>query len=263
MENTNLNPLHKVEKYKIFEYFEYSIIEPNDGKYDFCLVFFAGFNENASKYIYLFKLFFENFEPFLKIKIIIPMLNRYTKQDYNNAIVPRDRKNELTNLYSWFIVFTDAKSKSGFKINTNKEKDLLVKKLINKEIEKLGSAEAIIFAGFSMGGRYLLHILTEMKIKTKFNLIFKTVVFLYENPYLETEKTEDKAFNENCFYCYYSRYDKIVQFENISKSFQTVKLGFKNTTIRIDNNKKHIMDFNCLEYLKRILLKHLLLMEKF
>lgn len=260
---SSINPLSKVEKYKIFEYFDFSIIEPNDGKYDHCLVFFAGFNENASKYIYLFKLFFENFEPFLKIKIIIPMLNRFTKDDYKNAVIPQDRKNNLINLYSWFIVFKDETSSSGYKIVSNTEKDLLVKKLVNEEIKKLGSSEKIIFAGFSMGGRYLLKILTEMKIKTMFNLIFKTYFFLYENPYLNGETEEDNKFNHNNLHCYYSRYDKIVQFENISKSFQIVKKAFKNTTMRLDNNKKHIVDFNCLEYLRSLLMQYLIRSNKF
>ena len=261
--DSSINPLSKVEKYKIFEYFDFSIIEPNDGKYDFCLVFFAGFNENASKYIYLFKLFFENFEPYQKIKIIIPMLNRVTKDDYIDAVIPRDRKKDLINLYTWFIVFKDESSNTGYKITSNPEKDLLVKRLVNKEIKKLGSSEKIIFAGFSMGGRYLLKILTEMKIKTMFNLIFKTVVFLYENPYLTGESDEDKKFNDNNLHCYFSRYDKIVQFENISKSFQIVKKAFNKSTMRLDNNKKHIMDFNCLEYLRSLLMQYLMKNEKF
>lgn len=261
--DSSINPLNKVEKYKIFEYFEFSIIEPIDGKYDYCMVFFAGFNENASKYIYLFKLFFENFEPFQKIKIIIPMLNRFTKEDYKNAVVPRDRKSDLINLYSWFIVFKDETSSAGYKITSNLEKDLLVKKLVIDEIKKLGSSEKIIFAGFSMGGRYLLKILTEMKIKTMFNIIFKTVIFLYDNPYLDGKTEEDRKFNDNNVHCYYSRYDKIVQFENISKSFQIVKKAFKNTTMRLDNNKKHIVDFNCLEYLRSLLMQYLMKNGKF
>lgn len=256
--SSNINPLNKVEKYKIFEYFDFSIIEPNNGKYDYCMVFFAGFNENASKYIYLFKLFFENFEPFQKIKIIIPMLNRITKDDYKNAVIPVDRKKDLDNLYSWFIVFQDKSSPDGYKINSNAEKDLLVKKLINEEIKKLGSADKIILAGFSMGGRYLLKILTELKIKTMFNLIFKTVVFLYDNPYLYSPAEEDKKFNDNNLHCYYSRYDKIVKFDNISKSFQILKKAFPKTTMRLDNNKKHIVDFNCLEYLRSLLMQYAL-----
>jgi len=263
MESSNINPLNKVEKYKIFEYFDFSIIEPNNGKYEYCMVFFAGFNENASKYIYLFKLFFENFEPFQKIKIIIPMLNRVTKDDYKNAVIPRDRKKDLNNLYSWFIVFKDELSDSGYKITSNPQKDLLVKKLVSDEVKKLGSSEKIIFAGFSMGGRYLLKILTEMKIKTMFNIILKTVVFLYDNPYLNGESEEDRKFNDNNLHCYYSRYDKIVQFDNISKSFQILKRVFPKTTIRIDNNKKHIVDFNCLEYLRILLMQYLITNGKF
>lgn len=253
----NINPLQKIEKYKIFEYFEYSVIEPNDGNYENCIFFFAGFNENASKYIYLFKLFFENFEPFLRIKIIIPMLNRYSKEDYKNAVIPRGGKNDINNLYSWFIVLKDEESKIGYKVKSNPEKDNLVIKLVKEEIKKLGKTEKIIFVGFSMGGRYLLHILTQMKIKTLFNLIFKTVVFLYENPYLQLNNEEDKIFNQNNVHLYYSRFDKIVQFDNIGKSFQIVKKAFTNTTIKIDNNKKHIVDFNCLEYFKRLLMQYL------
>jgi len=259
----NINPLTKIEKYKIFEYFDYSIIEPNDGRYEYCFVFFAGFNENAAKYVYLLKLFFENFEKFLKIKIIIPMLNHYTKEDYLNAVIPRDRKNNINNLYSWFIVNKSEDDKSGYKIKTNTNKDALVIKLVNEEIKKLGSSEKIIFSGFSMGGRYMLYIITQMKIKTLFNVIFKTVIFLYENPYLNNVFEDDKIFNENKMYLYYSRYDKIVQYENIIKSFQITSKAFKNSTIRIDNNKKHILDFNCLEYLRILLKKYIITKEKF
>ncbi len=260
---SSINPLKKVEKYKIFEYFDFSIIEPSDKKYDYCLVFFAGFNENAGKYIYLFKIFFENFEPFQRIKIIIPMLNTVTKDDYKNALIPMDRKNQLINLYTWLIVFKDDSTPTGYKMVTNPKKDLLVQKLVNEEIKRLGSSEKIILAGFSMGGRYLLKTLTEMKIKTMFNVIFKTFVYIYENPFMNGETEEDKKFNDNNVYCYYSRYDKIVQFENISKSFQVVKKAFNKSSIRIDNNKKHIMDYNCLDYLRSLLMQYLLKNGKF
>ncbi len=256
----DLNPLSKFEKYKIFEYFEYSLIEPNNGIYDHCIIFFAGFNENASKYIYLLKLFLEKFQPFLKIKLIIPMLNRYHREEYKKAFIPRSG---FDYIYSWFMVLKDESKPSGYSVKTNTEKDNLIMTLINDEINKLGNSNKIIFVGFSMGGRYLLHILTLMKIKTLFNLIFKTVVFLYENPYLLNNSENDNNFSKNNFHLYYSRYDKIVQFQNIGNSFQIVKKAFENSTIRLDNNKKHIVDYNCLEYFKKLLMHYLFQKEKF
>ena len=43
------------EKFKILEYSDHMIIKPiNKTKYEYCMFFFAGFNENAAKYSYLF-----------------------------------------------------------------------------------------------------------------------------------------------------------------------------------------------------------------
>lgn len=260
-ENVKINPLTKYERFKIFEYFEYSVIQPNDGRYDFCFVFFAGFNENASKYIYLFKLFLENFDVELKIKIILPMLNRYTKEDYKDAIIPRG--NKANNLYSWYVIRQDTSDQNKIVFIRNEEKDNLVKSLIYEEIKKLGSSEKIILGGFSMGGRYLLMLLTEMKIKTKFNLLMKVYVYHYENPYFSSKLNDDVIFNSNNFHCLYSKYDKIVGFDLIFKSYQLMKKNFENIHLLIDNSKKHVVDFLCLEYLKKLFYQYLLNKEKF
>ena len=79
-ENMNKNTLNKIEKYKIYEYFDYTILEPFDKKYTNCLIFFGGFNENSAKYVYLLKLFFENMN--FKLKIIIPMSNIFEPDDF-------------------------------------------------------------------------------------------------------------------------------------------------------------------------------------
>ena len=245
-----VNQLNQKENFKIFEYFDYTIILPLDGKYDQCIVFFAGFNENASKYTYLFKLYFESFENDLKIKFIIPMSNRYTRQDYE--LSPKLSKyDHITDLYSWFIY-----DKEKITLSPRKEKDDFIFSLVQEEIKKLGSSEKIILSAFSLGGRYLMHFITTFKIKTKFNLIFKTIIPYFENPYKESLLLDDKKFNENIFHFFFSRFDKVVGYENIVSTFQQVSKSFKNCEINFDNGKKHLVDYNCLEYLRKLLLQY-------
>ena len=234
-----INPLNKKEKFKIYEYYNYSVIEPSDHFYKKCLVFFAGFNENAAKYIYLFKNYFEKSEINFKIKIIIPMLNSYLPGEY----VPNQYINaeKVGKVYSWVSYKEDENNKGKFVWKTDTKKDEMIKNLINKEIKKLNDcSQNIIFVGFSMGGRYLLKILNEMKIKTLFNLLLKTMV-LDQDEYVS---------KNNQIFTLFSRYDKIVGWENIGKTYNNLKLSFENVRLKLDNGKKHSVDYVCMDYLQ-------------
>jgi predicted esterase len=237
------------EKFKVLEYSDYSVVVPSDNEYNFCMFYFAGFGENASKYIYLLKQFFEFMTIKLPIKIIIPYSTYY--KTYGTFLPDSYRR---LNVYSWY----DWKFENNNYVMANDEaRDNIIKELVLKEINFLESSERIIFAGFSQGGYYLLHILTQLKIKTLFNVIFKSNFPMYKNPHLGDESKEGIAFNANLFYCYFSRNEKIVNFNSSVQAIQTLKKNFKYVEIKIDNSSKHVVDYNCLAYFHTIIVKHL------
>jgi predicted esterase len=237
------------ERFKIYEYADYSMLIPSDGDYQFCMFYFCGFGENASKYIYLLKQFFEFMTIKLPIKIVIPYSTYYKTY---GTFLPDSYKR--LNVYSWY----DWKIEDGNYVITNDEaRDTIVKELVDKEITHLESSERVIFAGFSQGGTYLLHILTQMKVKTLFNVIFKSRFGSYKNPYEGDGSLEAVKFNLNKFYCYFSRNEKVVTFDHVVKSILTLRKYFKNVEVKIDNSLKHVVDYNCLAYLDKIIVKHL------
>lgn len=245
----------KPELYNILEYADYSVIVPKDNSYDFAMIFLAGFNENASKYIYLFKFFIEDFTQshLIKIKIIIPYLASYKKGEYPTLFISNpDRWSQFYAWYSYEVLSTQ--DGPIFKIIPNEERDKLVTGLISEEMKKLGGSEKIIMSGFSMGGRYLMEIITKMKIKTFFNVAFKSVIFSYDNP----KKMIMDEFNENIFYLYYSLYDRIVLFNRGVYSISVLQNnGFRNIHVKVDKSKKHIVDNKCLEHLESLLLQNI------
>jgi predicted esterase len=244
------------DRFKIFEYQDYAVLLPVEDDYEECMFFFAGFNENASKYIYLFKNFLEDFEIPPKIKVVIPFLPKYSLKDYAPYWLSQNHKD--SHLYAWYN-YEKIDLPEGFtiKLIPNMEKDTEVIRMVKKEIEILGSSDKIFFVGFSMGGRYLVEILSLMKIHTKFNIIFKSVLLIYDNPYKLGDSSESQKFNENKFYLYYSRNDKIVPFNRGIQSISAMKAnGFKNIQVKIDNSQKHVVDYHCLIYLEDIFSKN-------
>ena len=115
---------------------DYLVIQPKDDQYEYAFFFFAGFNENAGKYVNLFKPFFENFTKICKIKfkIILPMLKKIhrSKITKSNFIDYNDYRYEF--VYTWNVIIKDKNYKKlGF--NTFNDIDEFNKKLIEKEIK--------------------------------------------------------------------------------------------------------------------------------
>jgi hypothetical protein len=267
----------KKDIYKLFEYMDYLILTPKDNKYEYALFFFAGFNENAGKYIHLLKPFFENFTKVSKIKfkIILPMLKKVSRNETtkSNFVDYNDYRYEY--VYTWNILIKDENlNRIGF--NTYKDLDDFVINLINKEIIKLGNQDKIIFCGFSMGGRYMTYVLENMNIKPKFNLLFKSPITIYniknEKNFHIVNKLSLKEFKyksldknilrkgdylKNKFYLLYSINDKLLSLPEGLLTYEMIKNEFYQVKMKIDNGKKHVVDYNCLEYLKEILLKEI------
>ncbi len=245
------------ERFKILEFSDYMIIKPNNKKkYEYCMFFFAGFNENAAKYSYLFKIFLENLNFDIPLKIVIPFLPIYKPDEYPRAWMSNpDKFSQLNAWYSYEITEDDDKTYK-FTILPNREKDQKVIKMILKEIDKLGNSEKIILGGFSMGGRYLLEILTKMNINTKFNFVFKSSFIFYNNP---KKDEKDSPLNKNKFYCYFSANDKIAIYPRSISSVNILKTEFGNVTVKFDNGlTTHTVDYKCLAYLENILRKEIL-----
>jgi predicted esterase len=237
------------EKFKILEYSEYSVLIPADNEYSFCTFYFCGFGENASKYIYLLKQFFEFMTIKLPIKIIIPYPTLY--KTYGNYLPDALKK---VNIYSWY----DFKYENDmYSIATDENRDSIVIDLVSKEIKFLETSEKIMFVGFSQGGSYLLRILAKMKIKTLFNVIFKSRFPLFKNPHVNDNSKEGQVFNTNVFYLYFSRNEKVINFQYAIESIQILKKNFTDIHIKLDNSNKHVIDYNCLSYLDKIIIKYL------
>ena len=243
--------IYRKENFKILEYTELTMITPYDEKYDFTMIFFAGFNENASKYLYLLKSFFEDYN--YKIRIVIPNMPIYTVENQNpNPFFSFKKK--IRTYFSWY----DIKQNDGkIEIKFNEEKDNFIIDLIRKEINYLeGDTQKLIFAGFSMGGRYALHILTKMKIKVAFIAIFKSSVVSYDNPWSDLQDKESVNFMQNQFHLYISLNDKVI---NLPRSFLTLdtfkRCKFK-FTVKVDNKIKHKIDLECLDYLESLIFNY-------
>lgn len=251
--------------YRIFEYFDYLLIEPKKGNYDFAIFFFSGFNENAGKYLNLYKSFFEKFSRKfnIKFKIYLPMLDVYSRDDYPQSKMINYEDDKQKKIYSWFNYKIEENKRVEFV--TKSEKDILIKNLFDNEIKILKNTEKIIFIGFSMGGRYVLHTLEKFNIKIKFNLLFKSPIFIFKSKKKNENKINDNNINgdfcnylNNKFYLIYSRNDKFCNFQDGIKSYHLLKDEFLEVNLKINNDQKHIVDYNCLEFLKDILLKELI-----
>lgn len=249
------------EIYRIFEFYEYLVIEPKHGKHHFAIFFFAGFNENAGKYLLLFKAFFEHFSNIFKIKfkVYFPMLDIVTRENYPKTTMIDEHDERQKNIYTWFNYHIDDSNKNH-KFKTNQEKENLIKNFILTEAKNLGSEEQLIFIGFSMGGRYLVHILENLKIKTKFNMFFKSPIWYYDKKKgLYQHNHEYKKYFENKMYLIYSKNDKFAILREGFMTYYLVKEEFSFAKIKVDNGYKHIVDYNCLEFLKETLIKEIII----
>lgn len=219
------------DRYKIYEHSTHTELIPifnynkNESKlkYTHVMFFFAGFNEYASKYIYLFKNFLEDMQN-ISIKVIIPNLPTYNTSDlikysenpefnqrfptirswfrktikkFDNKILNYNNTQEYKNKYYEFLDTLE----SAIDYNTTE----FVKKYIIEEAYNLNSSEKIILAAFSQGGIYLLNsILNNLNIKVCFIALFKTNLVTYVNPmfYYNEKFINDNQFNK--FKCNYN-----------------------------------------------------------
>lgn len=240
----------KHEKYKVYEYSNHAELVLHKERHTHTFIFFAGFNEFASKYIYLFKSFFEKLED-IKIKIVIPYLPSYNHKD--EEVQNMINNGRFTTINSWLYRKVDEKGE--FTVHTNEEIRAHIINLITKEIKEIG-AEKIIFGAFSQGGLYLSKfILDSLKIKTCFNVIFKSPIVFYQNSVKENDK--QFLFNSNHFHLFYSRLDKVVSFDMAVNSYRKFKSQFNNVFVKYDNSNHHVVDYACLEYLEELILSYL------
>jgi predicted esterase len=240
------------DKYKLMEYSTHSELIPIKGEYNYAFCFFAGFNEHASKYIYLLKNFLE-FNNFFDIKVIIPNLPQY---DIEQTKVFSNK------VHTWYTKYISSLSSlKDIQEASNKETDTLIKNLILKEIQKLGSSKKIIIAAFSQGCFYaLMSILASMNIEVCFLALFKSPLKL------TFDFSIYKNIISNHIHLYMSRFDKIVNYSLVLEAYQILKVYFPSLFITSDNGKKHELDSDCLIYLKKLFLIYVYgkkLMSKF
>lgn len=246
----------KYEKYKIYEFSRHSELRLIKEEYSHAFIFFAGFNEFASKYIYLFKSFFEKMEN-CNIKIIIPNIPILTREN-TSSLISNEFQDTTISVNSWFYHISD-KNNEGTKADKTVNKAIInseireyIVQLINKEIKILGGEDKIIFGGFSQGGQYLINfILDYTRIKSCFNIIFKSPLDQYKLAEIKNDK--DKIFMDNFFFLFYSRLEKVVPFHYGIRTYQSLSSQFENVYVKFDNGKHHVLDNECLEYFEEVL----------
>lgn len=233
------------EKYKIYEFSSHCelVLADPDQIQTHSIFFFAGYNEHASKYLYLFKSFFESVE--INFKIIFPYLPSYTIDE-----VGFSSNQKFSSIQSWYRSELSKVSQDP-KIFSDQVLTEFINKYIRKEAELLGGTEKIILMGFSQGGFYLLdQILCNLKSRFMFCMIIKSPSHYFVNPY----KTENESpINQNHFYLYYSRFEKVVSFYSAMLSLNKMKDQFPYVVFQFDNGRKHEVDIDCLNYMKTVL----------
>lgn len=241
------------DRYKVLEYMDHSIIKPKS-TYDFCLFFFAGFNENSAKYIYPLKSLIEPL-PF-NIKVIIPMLPVYTlpENEQTKKIIKKRKGNKL---YAWYE-FKVKEKENKVSIVFNEENDKKIIEMVKKEIEILKDSKRIIFTGFSMGGSYSMLLLDKMKINNLFTFVCKTVIRSYKCHSFGKNDEESKKFRKNKFFVYFSFNDKVVYFDASLRTIRTLKENFEDVHVKFDKGNKHIFDENNYKHLRRLLIEHII-----
>jgi len=203
----------------------------------------------------------------IRFKLYIPMLDIFKRDEYPKSIMINYEDDKQYKFFSWFdyIIHKDNRIEQV----TKPDKDALIKDLFDNEKKILKDTEKIIFMGFSQGGRYILYFLERFNIKTKFNIFFKSFISLDNLRKKKENKIDNKSNNNdnakdyspylsNKFYCIYSRNDKFCNLQDGLKNYFVFKNEFSEVNMRINNDHKHIMDYNCIEYLKDILLKEII-----
>jgi len=239
-------------------YSNYTIISHKDNKHDLTLFFFMGI-EDKRDYVTLFKNFVEilNITSKIKIKVIIPHLPE--------ILFPND---EI--MRAWYY-YKDGEGNSipiipnldqkVFRV-LNKENDERILNLIKNEISLIGTSEKIIIVGFSMGGRYSQLLLNKLNAKIGFILLLKALPLEYSNGLAEYNMTQEEV-KLNKYYLHVSREDFMVHIDkSLYFSEKTQQLGF-DLTIDIDDENKHKVDANCLNYLQSLINKYYIANPKF
>lgn len=233
------------EKYKIYEFSSHCelVLADPDQIQTHSIFFFAGYNEHSSKYLYLFKSFFEDVN--INFKIIFPYLPTY-KMDQ----VGFSTNQKFTSVQSWYRSEL-SKASLNPKIFRDQTQTDFITKFIQSEAEYLGGTEKIILMGFSQGGFYLLDaILCSLKAKFLFCMCIKSPSHYFTNP--EKDKS-DSLINQNHFYLYYSKFEKVVSFYSAMLSLNKLIGQLPHVTFHFDNGRKHEVDIECLNYLKTVI----------
>jgi predicted esterase len=226
------------------------IVIPKTEEYKRCIFFFCGWKEKPKKYAQHFKNFLEK-ENLPNIKIIMPSAPIYNSKD----MVPvdfkfKDTKMATRTLSAWFQFHLDHKLRTQG-MTYNKEKDLEISSLILQESEILGGTEKIILAGFSMGGRYVLHLCDLLYLKFNSIILYKCLYTVYQK-----NQEEEKLRIQNIYYLF-SIHDEVITCDSSLRTIAVLK-QIKPATLRIkiDNIRNHtIMEGGAMQMLKEVLLE--------
>jgi hypothetical protein len=251
MEGQNFQNSYFIRNHKFF----ISIEPENRIKHRYTIFFFCGFTMHPNFYVSQFFNFIKNYTEKTRVyfKIILPVPNKYLKETFTYFRPFNKSLIKTKFIYSWFNYQLENENCS--KYLTEYQKDDFIKNLILQEISLIGGGEQIIFIGHSMGGRYILHLLDEMKMKTKLNVLFKSYIFLYKNRkddfYLNLKNYSDVK-NDNIIYSYFSKRDPIADLSQAEKSFKLLKIEFSNVLTHLDESDTHMFDDKCFKYLEEL-----------
>lgn len=208
-----------------------------DFEYDKVFVFFAGFQQKPEMFVPIFGELIETNQLY-RMKILI-ISNKSYKSHYTlKNILSDDKLSKLSHIRSYFRKDYELDSSVVAKPIWDAALDLVVIKLIIAEYEKLNCDwNKIKIAGFSMGGRYSLHIVELLNSRVNTLIVLKSFVtnyikgqssfeslkgkFNHSESGQDVEKSKIALFNAGCYSTIYNSKQEISDlFEELSRIFK-------------------------------------------
>lgn len=199
--------------------------------YSKAIFFFVGFQQRTSQFVDSLKQLIKSINLFGTKLVIVsnkPYEPHYTVQN----ILSDEEAKTLSEIRSYFRKEREEDSGIISKPLWDSNLDLLVVKLILKEYRKLGKDwNKIIFIGFSMGGRYALHLVELLNSKIYALVILKSFItnfkmgessleslkkkFLLSQTGDIVEKQLIPIFNAGCYSTIYNSKEEISELFNL------------------------------------------------
>lgn len=240
------------------KYLENKILEEKVN-YRRCLFFFCGFHQKCSKYVKKYKKLLESDDEYYGIKIILVEMKSYIPDNTVQFFFSEEQLYQEKEIFSYYRAYRHDDGLTVKTILFDAEVDKRVLELIIKEYNYLNNDwNNFMFAGFSMGSRYAVHICELLNANIFCLMIMKTYMMVYfkgQSSYLNEfiqnklhliteENKKCESFKDTFYYKKYNNQDDIDKVDqilfNIHKSYYDK--GYLNHII--DNAQMLKYNFN-------------------